>query len=100
MPKFVDVARNEADFWYLGCIDATLWWLIAADHLPDYAMAEEPGDIIRFSSRAAVVEEAGPQLPPLSPEALEAARALAPGWDVYALEADWRAYWAARESDR
>ncbi|HEX4886396.1 MAG TPA: glycoside hydrolase 100 family protein [Casimicrobiaceae bacterium] len=29
MPKFVDVARNEADFWYLGCIDATLWWLIA-----------------------------------------------------------------------
>jgi hypothetical protein len=20
---------------------------------------------------------------------------MAPGWDVYALEADWRAYWAA-----
>jgi glycogen debranching enzyme len=29
MPKFVDVHRREADFWYLGCIDATLWWLIA-----------------------------------------------------------------------
>ena len=28
IPKFVDVARNEPDFWYLGCIDATLWWLI------------------------------------------------------------------------
>jgi glycogen debranching enzyme len=28
MPKFVDVKRREADFWYLGCIDATLWWLI------------------------------------------------------------------------
>ena len=27
--KFVDVQRDEADFWYLGCIDATLWWLIA-----------------------------------------------------------------------
>jgi glycogen debranching enzyme len=27
--KFVDVARREADFWYLGCIDSTLWWLIA-----------------------------------------------------------------------
>src|SRR5215472_14618417 len=27
--KFVDPRRNEADFWYLGCIDATLWWLIA-----------------------------------------------------------------------
>ncbi|RPI42303.1 MAG: glycoside hydrolase, partial [Betaproteobacteria bacterium] len=29
IPKFVDVRRAEADFWYLGCIDATLWWLIA-----------------------------------------------------------------------
>ena len=31
--KYVDTDRNEADFWYVGCIDATLWWLIAADHL-------------------------------------------------------------------
>ena len=22
-------AAQEADFWYLGCIDSTLWWLIA-----------------------------------------------------------------------
>src|SRR5262245_25824937 len=29
MPKFVDAASAEADFWYLGCIDATLWWLAA-----------------------------------------------------------------------
>jgi hypothetical protein len=29
IPKFVDVSRDEADFWYLGCIDATLWWLAA-----------------------------------------------------------------------
>jgi glycogen debranching enzyme len=27
--KFVDLYRQEADFWYLGCIDSTLWWLIA-----------------------------------------------------------------------
>jgi glycogen debranching enzyme len=27
--KFVDPTRREADFWYLGCIDSTLWWLIA-----------------------------------------------------------------------
>jgi len=33
MAKFVDVARREADFWYLGCIDATLWWLVAVDFL-------------------------------------------------------------------
>lgn len=29
IPKFVDLQREEADFWYLGCIDSTLWWLIA-----------------------------------------------------------------------
>jgi hypothetical protein len=29
IPKFVDTERDEADFWYLGCIDSTLWWLIA-----------------------------------------------------------------------
>ena len=29
IPKFVDIQRSEADFWYLGCIDSTLWWLIA-----------------------------------------------------------------------
>jgi glycogen debranching enzyme len=27
--KFVNLQRQEADFWYLGCIDSTLWWLIA-----------------------------------------------------------------------
>jgi glycogen debranching enzyme len=26
--KFVDLERREPDFWYLGCIDSTLWWLI------------------------------------------------------------------------
>ena len=29
--KYVDTEQRQADFWYLGCIDATLWWLIAAD---------------------------------------------------------------------
>jgi glycogen debranching enzyme len=27
--KFVDLEKREPDFWYLGCIDSTLWWLIA-----------------------------------------------------------------------
>ena len=31
----------------------------------------------------------------MSPEALDAGRVLAPGWDIHALEADWRAYWVA-----
>jgi glycogen debranching enzyme len=29
IPKFVDLQKSEADFWYLGCIDSTLWWIIA-----------------------------------------------------------------------
>jgi glycogen debranching enzyme len=33
IPKFVDLQRREADFWYLGCIDSTLWWLIAVAFL-------------------------------------------------------------------
>ena len=31
--KFVDPQKHEADFWYLGCIDSTLWWLIALAYL-------------------------------------------------------------------
>jgi glycogen debranching enzyme len=27
--KYVKPEIDEADFWYTGCIDATLWWLIA-----------------------------------------------------------------------
>jgi hypothetical protein len=33
IPKYVDPQGQDADFWYLGCIDATLWWLIAVDHV-------------------------------------------------------------------
>ncbi len=39
LPNFVDPDTGETDFWYLGCIDATLWWLAAAvfwsRHFPD-----------------------------------------------------------------
>jgi glycogen debranching enzyme len=31
IPKYVKPENKEADFWYSGCIDATLWWLIAVD---------------------------------------------------------------------
>jgi hypothetical protein len=37
IPKFVDLHRSEADFWYLGCIDSTLWWLIALAYLDSRA---------------------------------------------------------------
>ena len=31
IPKYVKPELDEVDFWYAGCIDATLWWLIAVN---------------------------------------------------------------------
>ena len=65
--------------------------MIEGDHLPDYRLAEEPGDILCVSRRDVVVLPGeGPSLRSVT---LETARALAPGWDIYALEAEWRAVW-------
>jgi len=50
MPKFVAPARSEADFWYLGCIDSTLWWLIAVEFLDRDA---QPGLRARLSAHVA-----------------------------------------------
>ena len=38
--KFVDLQKQEADFWYLGCIDSTLWWLIALRFLDGRGRAQ------------------------------------------------------------
>jgi len=78
---------------------AALRKMIAAAHLPDYEMSEIPGDTILFERRSAVVEPSL-DMPVLSPDALEAARALMPGQDVYVLEADWRSWWAQTGRDR
>ena len=68
--------------------------MIAEDHLPDYALAEEPGDILCVSRRDVVVlPEAAGAGPHLREATRDAARALAPGWDVHALEAEWRGIW-------
>ena len=29
IPNYVKPEAGEADYWYFGCVDATLWWLIA-----------------------------------------------------------------------
>ncbi|SPF81817.1 replication initiator protein A [Pseudoprimorskyibacter insulae] len=68
--------------------------MIAADLLPDYRIEEEPGDLMRFSRRDAVLEPG--TVPILSQNALDQARRLVPGADVYALQAEWHAHWQAR----
>lgn len=47
--KFVDPGRREADFWYLGCIDSTLWWLIALAMLERRGLPR--GLLRRYSGR-------------------------------------------------
>lgn len=49
MPKFVDPGGAEADFWYLGCIDSTLWWLVAVAELD--RLAGRPRLRRRFAAR-------------------------------------------------
>ena len=66
--------------------------IIAGDHLPDYRLSEEPGDILHVAPRAAVIDPA--ERPRISADALDQARHAAPGWDVHALEAEWQQYWA------
>jgi glycogen debranching enzyme len=42
IPKYAAGGEaSEADFWYLGCIDATLWWLLAVHHVR--SRSSEPG---------------------------------------------------------
>jgi|GEM_PF-201431 len=45
IPNFVAPETGETDFWYLGCIDATLWWLAAvafwSRHFPEDCVDEK-----------------------------------------------------------
>ncbi len=86
---------------------AALRRMITDGNLPDYHMSEDGGDVIRFTRAGTVVEDAASgQGPLLSADALEAARVLVPGEDVYALEAQWRSWWvetgrpALRDADQ
>lgn len=67
--------------------------VIRKDSLPDYRLEEEPGDLIAVTRKDVVVAPEGLHL---RPETLEAARALVPGVDIYALEAEWRVFAARR----
>ena len=71
---------------------AALRRMIAEDALPDYSLEEMPGDVLRVSRRRKVKDTA----PQPSPAALDKARELHPGTDVYVLVARWQASWEAR----
>lgn len=65
-------------------------------HMPDYAVSLESEDMVVFRNRGSVpspVEEArGSLAGSLKMETYNDARIVAPGWDVYYLEQEWRAW--------
>ncbi|OZA19602.1 MAG: plasmid replication initiator RepA [Rhodobacterales bacterium 17-64-5] len=69
--------------------------VIEEDNIPDYRLSLDAGDLLWVVPRAAVLEATLPAagLGPLAEETLEQARTRAPGWDIYALEAEWRGVW-------
>ena len=72
----------------------------AHQHIPDYELQLDGNNVV-FTSRGTVPMQYGEpeaEIPPLRPETYEAARDAAPGWDVRALECEWREW--ATESPR
>ena len=67
--------------------------MIENNNLPDYHMAEEEGDVIRFMRRRNPDEGFG--APTISEAAMTKARAQLPGMDIYAVLAEWHGFWAA-----
>ena len=76
------------------CLNQT----IQRQPLPDYLVHLE-GDIVTFTSRKqenmkrSVAKYEASKLPPLKTETLQRAKKIAAGYDIYALEQEWRNWW-------
>lgn len=70
--------------------------LVQGDHLPDYSVAIEDNKVV-FKNREKWWEDNQPKqqynYPILDPEAFNDAKTVAPSYDVYYLEQDWRSWW-------
>lgn len=68
--------------------------LAELNHLPDYSVGLDD-DMVVFRNRLAVQPEKTVDInyPKLDPEAYHFAKQVAPGYDVYVLEQDWREWW-------
>jgi len=65
------------------------------DHLPQYAMQfDSERDMVTFINRDFVDVIASYESIRLDPETYHDARTVAPGWDVYGLESEWKAWMA------
>ena len=68
-------------------------------HIPDYGVQMDE-DMITFTNRGTMLEDQQTAGVPsfasvrISPDAMTEARMVAPGWDVYVLESEWRSWMA------
>ena len=70
----------------------------AHTHIPDYGITMD-GEMVLFwnENATASAKSFEPWVGPLDPEAYHDARLAAPGWDVYVLEREWRAWLGGNE---
>jgi plasmid replication initiation protein len=66
--------------------------LVKNDHLPDYRVALDD-EMVVFRNRMASQPKAAIRYPVLDPEAYLHAKQVAPNYDVYWLEQEWRDWW-------
>lgn len=69
--------------------------LIETNHLPDYSVSMQE-DLVTFTNRHPPKEERT-HVRPLRPDTCEKAHEVAPGWDIYYLEQEWREWIADKE---
>jgi hypothetical protein len=62
------------------------------DHLPDYSIRLE-SDLVIFCNRESMKPRAPVSFPLLDPETYNDVRSVAPGYDPYFLEQEWREWW-------
>jgi hypothetical protein len=68
---------------------------LVRDNFPDYALSFD-GDNVRFVNRNTMKALPKPEntlFPILDAETYHDARTVAPGYDIYYLEEQWRAFW-------
>jgi len=65
--------------------------LVERDHLPDYSVSLD-GDLVVFTRRESMANAPAVGFPRLEPETYHDAMTVAPGYDGYALEQEWRTF--------
>lgn len=75
--------------------------LAASDHLPGYSVIIDDTDMVHFRHRdpQQMSTTNSETIPPLRTETLEEACRVAPGWDVYVIEQEWRNWNTGRPRD-